>query len=164
MISTTHAMPASIASRQGLGGASRLPGPAVASVTLRWDVSPRALTAAGAGARLLNGHAATLRSCSLVVRVQGLDGRGGCVAHARLDLRMAGGQTDSIPLTELPGVSATLDIDAATDCLNVEAPGVLSLTLRTREALALRFARTPLLTDRLGLPGGVYDAPGLEPG
>lgn len=174
MLSSSHAMSASISARQGSAGAvlSRLATPCVAAVTLRWDISPRAMVAAGAGARLLNGHAATLKTCALMLHVQGLDGQGPCLVHARLELAQSGGRKDAIPLTELPGVLATLDVDSETGYLNVDAPGLLSLTLRARGAgagrggnvPALRFARSALLADRFGLPGGVYDAPVLEPG
>jgi len=44
----------------------------------------------------------------------------------------------------------------------IDATGLLSLAWRaTAQGCELLFARTSLLTERLGLPGGVYDAPQL---
>lgn len=166
---TTAAMPGMSTTRQGAGGgASRLGGPVLTSASVRWDIGARALVSASAGAKLLNGHAAGLRACSLLVRVTGLDGSGPCLVRASLELVMgggAGGQSDSIPLTETPGAIATLTDDPAAACVSIDAPGLLSLTVRTAGAEpALLFARSGLLADRLGLPGGVYDAPELALG
>jgi hypothetical protein len=133
------------------------------SVSVRWGISAGALVAAPAGARLLNGHAATLKRCWLVAEV-GEGEQGGAWVRVRLDFEHAGGGRESLMLTEAPGAAGTITRDVE-GWLSVDAPGVLAVTARAGERGAeLVYARCGLLTDRLGLPGGVYDAPELVGG
>ena len=121
------------------------------SLEIRWEISPAAVLASQPAAALLNGEAPRLRSCALVWRIEDR------FAHAELVLQLAGGELHVIALVghtpierhQTPGIES------------IDAPGALSLTLRDDDKEPL-YARTTLLTDRLSLPGGVYDGPRLN--
>ena len=128
-----------------------LEAPCAAALAICWTISPTALLASP-GAAILNGQAAKLRACALVVHVDH------AVARAELAVELTTGERTVIPL------AAPAPIERATDDIieSIEAPGLIALTLRTEgDAPAILYARTPLLEHALALPGGVYDAPTL---
>jgi hypothetical protein len=123
------------------------------ALAVRWEISPSALLESRSAA-ILNGQAARLRACALVMRV---DER---AVRAELALELAGGEYSRLTLTEAMPVVRTVRESIAT----CDAAGVLTLVVRTvGERCELLYANTSVLCELLGLPGGVYDAPGLEP-
>jgi hypothetical protein len=121
------------------------------TLAIRWEISPWALLVSR-GAGMLNGHAAKLRSCSLVIEL------GADTARAFVDLTLAGGDHSRLELVpEAPLVRHT---ELGLEC--VEAAGVIEATIRDcGDEPELLYTRTPLLERTLGLSGGVYDGPAI---
>lgn len=120
------------------------------ALVIRWDISPTALLASP-GAAILNGQAAKLRSVALICRV---DDSTSC---AELTLNLITGESHTITLSENRRIQrATIG-----DIEHIEAPGLLTLALHDDRIL---YARTPLLTQVLALPGGTYDVPAIAAG
>ncbi len=120
-----------------------------------WDISPSALLASP-GAAMLNGHAAKLKSAALSIRVEQPANFTTPLVHATLVCELTDHTTDRLPMTPPHGVPCRITTDAATSLTLIDAEHTLSLTLRDKTIL---YARTPLLTTKLALPGGVYDVP-----
>ncbi len=115
------------------------------ALAVRWEISASALLVSP-GAAILNGQAAKLRACALVVRVER------DVARAELDLELVGGEKSVIAL----GNAARVEWWEEGGMVAIDAAGVVAMTLRGDEVM---YARTPVLAGVLGLMGGVYDAP-----
>lgn len=121
----------------------------------RWAISPDALVRSDAGAALLNGHAARLRACALIWRVD----LGTLRATATLEVEVAGGQREEIVIEGLRDIAAASIADEHTGLRTLTVGGHLVLVVRNDPAHALAYAKTSVLTERLGLTGGVYDGP-----
>jgi hypothetical protein len=127
------------------------PDPALA-LTIRWEISPRALLASAPAAALLNGEAPRLVSAALLWHIDHAS------ARAELSLELTRSERHSIPLTG--PIAATIARDS--ESIHIDADGALHLSLRpTQGDPAILYARTPLLAAALALPGGVYDAPSI---
>lgn len=132
------------------------PAPDIArAVEVRWPISPDALVRSDAAAALLNGHAAKMQACALIWRVNPATLR----ASAALEVEVAGGERDEIAIEGLSDIAATSVADETTGLRTVAAGAHLVLVLREDPAYTLAYARTSVLTERLGLNGGVYDGP-----
>ncbi|HMN42457.1 MAG TPA: hypothetical protein PKE29_16575 [Phycisphaerales bacterium] len=116
-------------------------------IAVRWEIGAGALLVSP-GAGVLNGQAARLRACALVVRVEG------DVARAELEVELTGEGRSVVSL----GTAGPVERGESGGVVWVDAPGVVALTVRAGEVL---YARTPVLERVLGLAGGVYDAPVL---
>lgn len=136
-------------------------------VSIAWEISPRALLAAP-GAKVLNGHAARLRSARLALRVDlhdlaraGLSGP--CAVHVHLDAGLDRDEHDAVELTMAH--VGQWSMDEQTGWLLLDVPGVLHAVIGcdgNGSPNRVVYARTPTLSGALGLPGGVYDAPSLS--
>lgn len=120
------------------------------TLVIRWEISPNALLASP-GAAILNGQAAKLRSVALVCRVDESTSR------AELALSLTTGESHTIALSENRRIERT----AIGDVEHIEVPGLLTLAMHDEQIL---YARTPLLTQALALPGGTYDGPAIAAG
>jgi hypothetical protein len=119
------------------------------ALAIRWEIGPRALLVSR-GAAMLNGHAAKLRTCALVIEIEG------DAANAWLDVVLSDGVRERIAVA--PRVAVARRAEQGLEF--VEATGVVDAVIRERgDEVRVLFARTPLLERALGLPGGVYDAP-----
>lgn len=127
---------------------------ASALVCIRWKLSPRAVAATSASAALLNGHAAQLRGAALEWRLAltSSDVRGSC----SLVLTLRDGTTDTLPILE----NVPVTVSTTPGYQHLDAPGRLAITLRA-STRTLIFARTTVLQNPLGLPGGVYESPAI---
>ncbi len=143
MSATTHPIPLHI----------REPAPSVLALTIRWEISPRALLASPPAAALLNGQAPRLVAAALLWHITST------TARAELALELTDSSRHSIPLTDALPITTIRLSDA--DLIHIEVPNALHITLRHTDAPAILFARTSLLASPLALPGGVYDAPTL---
>jgi hypothetical protein len=124
---------------------------APAAITIRWEISPTALLASP-GAAILNGQASKLKACALLVHVDG------AAVRAELACDLTTGEQSTIVL----GVPASLERSENDSLESIAAAGVLSLSVRNGgHGPELLYARTPLLTETLSLPGGAYDAPAI---
>lgn len=118
-------------------------------MAIRWEIGARALLVSR-GAAMLNGHAAKLRACALVIEVEG------AAASAWLEVGLTDGVRERVELASRVPVSRVVE-----DGLEfMEAAGVVEAVIRDD---AMLYARTSVLERALGLPGGVYDAPVISP-
>lgn len=117
------------------------------AMTLRWEISPRAIRHAPVPAiAAMNGQAEKIATARLEWQVN--DDR----AIARLVLEI--GEDDVvIPLADVRGAWV---VDAIGGCAHGEFGEVLAVTVRND---AIMYARTRILSEALGLSGGVYDSP-----
>ena len=125
------------------------------TIEVRWAISPDALVRSDAAAALLNGHAAKLRACALVWRVNLATLR----AAASLVVEIAGGLREEIAIEGLCDFAAASIADETTGLRTITAGAHLVLVVRDDSSHALAYAKTSVLTERLGLTGGVYDGP-----
>ena len=132
------------------GAAGEGPAAPCACRGVRWVISPDALRMYVPA--MLNGHAAAVSAAELAVLLDG-----DCI---RAVLRLAYGAGERVEHElPLPAGGVTTLRDGVFE--HVEAPGVLSMTLRRGDRdVRLVFAHSPLL-GAVGLPGGVYDVPEL---
>ena len=108
--------------------------------------------------RKFHGHAANLHRALLQWHIGTNSDRP--AASCNLIVESREGVSDSIPI--VPATPATIRPDTSDAGLShIDAPGLLSLTFRT-DPPRLVYARTSVLAESLGLPGGVYDAPVLN--
>ena len=141
---------------------TREPAPTTArplALTIRWDISPRALLERGrvplAACPPVTNYNQRPTSAALLWHIDRLS------ARAELALDLTDAQRHAIPLS--PAIPIAITRDPATDLLHIDAADALHLTIRGHaDEPILLFARTPLLTGALSLPGGVYDAPTLS--
>lgn len=135
-------------------------------VVIAWEISPRALLLAP-GAKVLNGHAKRLQAARLTISIDFSartphDQIGTCVLRSHLDARLDRDEHDQIELSSM--LVGQWSLDAASDRVLVDVPGVLHAVVECDadgHAERLIYAQTTALKNALGLPGGVYDAPGL---
>lgn len=128
---------------------------AVRTLEVRWAISPDALVRSDAAAALLNGHAAKLRTCALIWRVNLASLR----AAAALEVEVAGGMHEEIAIEGLCDNAATSSVDEATGLRTLMVGAHLVLVVRDDASHTLVYAKTSVLSERLGLTGGVYDGP-----
>lgn len=144
------------------GRLTSTPAGAPAAFTVRWEISPLALTRSPRGSAALNGHAARLRqawlewsvgeesaSAALVLEMAGGGGTGGAGRSG------AGGEIDRIALEGLQGVAVRREHDG--EWTHIDADGALLTVSLHGERLV--YARTGVLGGTLDLRGGVYDGP-----
>ena len=124
-------------------------------VEVRWAISPDALVRSHAALALLNGHAAKLRACALLWRVNLATLR----AAASLEVEVSGDVREEVAIEGLCDLAAASIADETTGLRTLTADAHLLLVLRDDPANALAYARTSVLIERLGLTGGVYDGP-----
>ena len=139
---------------------TREPAPAAIALTIRWEISPRALLASPPAAALLNGEAPRLAAAALLWHITST------TARAELALELTDKSHHAIPLTDALPITTIRLPDAGLIHIDAASEGgtdALHLTLRDRAGdSTILFARTPLLANALALPGGVYDAPTLH--
>ena len=133
---------------------TREPAPSVLALSIRWEISPRALLASAPAAALLNGEAPRLAAAALIWHISET------TARAELALELTDKSRHSIPLAVPTPI--TINRHSDSNLLHIAAADILHLTLRDHaDEPAILFARTSLLAGELALPGGVYDAPAL---
>jgi len=147
---------------EGMPSAPVIGAAAIAIRGVSWTISPDALRMYAPA--MLNGRAAQVSEATLTIEFDGSDwGEWGGVPRATLRL-CYGSEEDVDHTLPLPlGAQASITRDEAVGFEHVEIPGVLSMSLRTRDAGGtgrLLYAHSPLL-GAIGLPGGVYDVPQL---
>lgn len=125
------------------------------TVEVRWAISPDALVRSDAALALLNGHAAKLRACALIWRINAETHR----AVAALEVEVAGGAREEIAIEGLCDAAAASIFDEATGLRTITVGTHLVLVVRDDPTRTLAYARTSVLSERLGLTGGVYDGP-----
>lgn len=116
-----------------------------------WAISPDALRAYAPA--IVNGHGAELVSAEL--RIDLSPARAALVLVSRRGERLE-------HILPIPAGASSVTADPSRGLAHVEIPGALTLCARTRGdgSAEIVYAQTPLLAA-LGLPGGVYEVPGL---
>lgn len=147
-MTTTTRQHESLRTRPAAGGVPR-------ALEVRWAISPDALVRSDAALALLNGHAAKLRACALIWRINAETLR----AVASLEVEVAGGAREEIAIEGLCDAAAASIVDDATGLRTITVGTHLVLVVRDDPTRTLAYAKTSVLSERLGLTGGVYDGP-----